>query len=100
MLISVVTSTQPFRSKRKYLTPDLGILSSHFECFECRGPRLNVSYGTDSPITVATRSKAGTLFARSNTGIVGSNPIRDIDVCPGLFCVCVVLCVGSGLVTG
>jgi hypothetical protein len=38
-------------------------------------------------------------FARSNSGIVGSNPTRDMDVCVRLFCVCVVLCVGSGLVT-
>jgi hypothetical protein len=33
-----------------------------------------------------------TVFARSNTGIVGSNPTRDMDVCKHLFCVCVVLC--------
>jgi hypothetical protein len=32
-------------------------------------------------ITVAARSKAGTVFARSNAGIVGSNPIQDMDVC-------------------
>jgi hypothetical protein len=52
------------------------------------------------PITVAARSKAWTVFARSNTGIVGSNPTRDTDVCVRLFCVCVVLCAGSGLATG
>jgi hypothetical protein len=39
------------------------------------------------------------VFARSNTGIVGSNPIRGMDVYVCLFCVCV-LCVGSGLATG
>jgi hypothetical protein len=33
------------------------------------------------------------VFARSNVGIVGSNPTRGIDVCLRLFCVCV----GSGL---
>jgi hypothetical protein len=38
--------------------------------------------------------------ARSNTGIVGSNPTQGMDVCVRLFCVCVVLCVGSDLVTG
>jgi hypothetical protein len=53
-----------------------------------------------TPITVAARSKAWTVFARSNTGIVGSNPTRGMDVCVRLFCVCVVLCVGSGLVKG
>jgi hypothetical protein len=31
-------------------------------------------------------------FARSNTGIVGSNPTHGMDVCLRLFCVCVVLC--------
>jgi hypothetical protein len=28
---------------------------------------------------------------------VGSNPIQGMDVCVRLFCLCVVLCVGSGL---
>jgi hypothetical protein len=49
---------------------------------------------------MAARSEAWTLFARSNTGIVGSNPTWDMDVCVLLFCVYVVLCVGSGLATG
>jgi hypothetical protein len=44
------------------------------------------------PISVAALSKARTVFACSNTEIVGSNPIGDMDVC-------VVLCVRSGLVT-
>jgi hypothetical protein len=39
------------------------------------------------------------VFARSNTGIVGSNPTRGRDVCLRLFCVCV-LCVGSSIATG
>jgi hypothetical protein len=52
------------------------------------------------PITVAARSKAQTVFARSNTGIGGANPTWGMDVCVRLFCVCVVLCVGSGLTTG
>jgi hypothetical protein len=47
---------------------------------------------------VAVRSKA--RFARSNTGIVGSNPNRGMDVCVRLFYVCVVLYVGSVLATG
>jgi hypothetical protein len=51
------------------------------------------------PSTVAARSKAWTVFARSNTGIVGSNPTRGMDVCVRSFCVCVVLCVGWGLAT-
>jgi hypothetical protein len=57
------------------------------------------SVSSIKPLTVAARSKAWTVFARSITGIVGSNPTRDMDVCVRLFCVCVVLCVGSGLAT-
>jgi hypothetical protein len=52
------------------------------------------------PIAVAARSKAWTVFSRLNAGIVGSNPTRGMDVCMRLFCVCVVLYVGSGLATG
>jgi hypothetical protein len=52
------------------------------------------------PITVAARSEARTVFARSNTEIVGSNPTREIHVCMRLFCICVVLCVGSDLAKG
>jgi hypothetical protein len=54
----------------------------------------------DKPITVASRSKACTVFARSNAGIVGSNPTQDMDLCVRLFCFCVVLCVGTCLATG
>jgi hypothetical protein len=50
-------------------------------------------------VTVAARSKAWTVFARSNAGIVGSNPTRGMDDYMRLFCVCVLLCVGSGLAT-
>jgi hypothetical protein len=46
------------------------------------------------------RSKAWTTCARSNSGIVGSNSIRSMDVCMRLLCVCGVLCVGSGLAAG
>jgi hypothetical protein len=50
-------------------------------------------------ITVAARSKPWTIFASSNAGIVGSNPIQGMDfLCVRLFCV--LLCVGSGLATG
>jgi hypothetical protein len=33
------------------------------------------------PITVAALSKIWTIFARSNAGIVISNPTRGMDVC-------------------
>jgi hypothetical protein len=52
------------------------------------------------PITVAAWSKAWTVFACSNPGIVGLKATRGMDVCVRLFYVCVVLCVGSGLATG
>jgi hypothetical protein len=50
-----------------------------------------------SPTAVAVRSKAWIAFTRSN---VGSNPTQGMDVCVRLLCVCVVLCVGSGLAKG
>jgi hypothetical protein len=36
---------------------------------------------TLKPITVGARSKVCNVFARSNTGIVGSNPTEGMDVC-------------------
>jgi hypothetical protein len=59
-----------------------------------------VELQTRWPITVAARSKARTVFARSNAGIVVSNPTQGMDcrfVC--IYCVRVVLCVGRGLAT-
>jgi hypothetical protein len=47
------------------------------------------------PITVAARSKALNVFARSNTGVVGSNPTQGTDVC-----VYSLFVLGGGLVTG
>jgi hypothetical protein len=32
------------------------------------------------PVTVAEQSKAWSVFARSEAGIVGSNPIQGMDV--------------------
>jgi hypothetical protein len=46
---------------------------------------------------LAARCKAWNVFARSNTGIVGSNPARGMDVC--FHSVFVLSCVGSGLAT-
>jgi hypothetical protein len=47
------------------------------------------------PITVVARSKAWNVFARSNTGIVGSNPTKGMDVC-----VYFVFVLGYGFATG
>jgi hypothetical protein len=38
---------------------------------------------------MAAQPEATTVFARSNTGIMGSNPTQGMDVCLCLFCVCV-----------
>jgi hypothetical protein len=73
-------------------------------CFRRKAMTLqsqhNVQRHENTPITVAAPSTAWIVFARSNTGIAGSNPTRGMDICVRLFCVCVVLCVGSGLATG
>jgi hypothetical protein len=49
---------------------------------------------------MAAPYKAWTLVARSNAGIVGSDPTQGMDVSVRLFYVCVVLCLGSGLAMG
>jgi hypothetical protein len=41
---------------------------------------------------VAARSKLGMAFESLEIGIVGSNPVPDMDVCPRFLC-CAVLCV-------
>jgi hypothetical protein len=56
-----------------------------------------------SQVTVAARSKARTVFAHWNVGIMGSNPTQGMYVwcvCMLLFCVCAVQCLGSGLEMG
>jgi hypothetical protein len=56
-----------------------------------------MEYRFVSPITVPAQSKALTILARSNAGIVGSNLIQVMDVCVHLF---VDLYISSGLATG
>jgi hypothetical protein len=54
------------------------------------------------PVTAAARSNERTVLARSDAGIVGSNPTQSMDVwcvCMRLLCDSVVLCLGSGLAT-
>jgi hypothetical protein len=51
-----------------------------------------VLYGS-GPITVVSRSEAWTVFARSNTGVVRSNPTRDMDFFVCVYSVFVLLCV-------
>jgi hypothetical protein len=45
------------------------------------------------PITVASPSKAWTVFAYSNAGIVRSNPTEGMDVCVYVYTVFVLSCV-------
>jgi ABC-type multidrug transport system permease subunit len=49
-----------------------------------------LSVRLQSPIAVAARSKARTVFARSNTAIVGSNPTE-----PWMFVCAFILCLHS-----
>jgi hypothetical protein len=64
-----------------------------------RSPQANSKYkeviNSSGPITVAARSRAWNVFARSNTGIVHSNPPEGMDVC-----VHYVFALGSGLALG
>jgi hypothetical protein len=53
-----------------------------------RGTEKNHRRPHSRSITVAARSKAWTVFARSNIDIVGSNPTGGMDVCVRLFCLC------------
>jgi hypothetical protein len=57
--------------------------------------------GNISFFTVAAQSKAWTVFSRSEAGSWVRIPLKAwmFDVCMHLFCICVVLCLGSGLAT-
>jgi hypothetical protein len=53
------------------------------------GVVLNETMDISSPVSMAVRSKASTVFGRSNIGIAGSNPARGMDVC---LCFSVLCC--------
>jgi len=40
------------------------------------------------PVPMAAQSRTRAVFNRSNTGIVGSNPARGMDVCAGFSVLC------------
>jgi hypothetical protein len=65
--------------------------SQRFPSNLVRFRRLKKPLKFTSDYTSSNDHSGGSFFARSNTGIVGSNPIQGIDVCLPLFCVCVVL---------
>jgi hypothetical protein len=52
---------------------------------------LLTKLGFSLPITLATRSKARSVYT-SNTEIVGSNLTRSLDICLRFFRVSIVLC--------
>jgi hypothetical protein len=41
-----------------------------------------------SPVSIAARSKASTVFGRSNIGIAGLNPAQGMYVCPCFSVLC------------
>jgi hypothetical protein len=51
-------------------------------------------------ITVAVRSKALTVFARSNNVIMSSNPTQGMDLCLHILSVFVLSYVGGNLAMG
>jgi hypothetical protein len=54
-------------------------------------PQASLRSLQNTTTTLVERSEAGNVFPRSNTGIVGSNPTRGMDVC--VSSVFVLLCV-------
>jgi hypothetical protein len=57
--------------------------------------RVQLTYATfdnteiiSKPVPVAAGSKARTFFGRWNTGIMGSNSTRGMDVCPRSSVLC------------
>jgi hypothetical protein len=71
------------------------ILFSQFQNAKAEGNKNMYIYIHFEPVPKAARSKARTVFGRSNIVIAVSNPARGMDVCPRFFCVvlcCVVLC--------
>jgi hypothetical protein len=66
------------------------------ECPETQYNTITIlsDYRRGIPDTVAEGSKARTVLARLDAGIVGSNPTRGMDVYVyvRLFYVCIVLC--------
>jgi hypothetical protein len=76
-----------YRTTRYYIPDDVDV---HNHC--CGSPKSNTKNiisntevkvkgkAVPMPVTVAERSRACTVFARSEAGIVGSNPTQGMDV--------------------
>jgi hypothetical protein len=63
----------------------------------CKGFDLVHEY---EPVTVAERSKACTVFVRSEAGTLGSNPTQGMDVWCVCVCVCVCVCMSVFVCSG
>jgi hypothetical protein len=61
-------------------------------CYKRKISLFNEGKKKNEPITVVALSKAWTIFPRSNTGIVGSNPTQGMDVCVFFLCLCCSVC--------
>jgi hypothetical protein len=64
--------------------------------------QINTSHSKPTPVTVAEWSKARTVLAHLDAGIVCSNPTRgmDVHVYVYVYSMFVLPCVGSSLVQG
>jgi hypothetical protein len=61
----------------------------------CRIPQYSVFHCvlfqgcySSGPVSLAARSKARVVLDPSNTGVVGSNPVRGMGLCPRLSVLC------------
>jgi hypothetical protein len=72
------------RLRLSYLRYFLVVLSS--------STQISLQYFKPGSISVAASSKTQNIFSLCDTGIFGSNPIRGMDVCLGVFSISVALC--------
>jgi hypothetical protein len=71
------------------------VMNAHFVFL---GALFNYACIVGMPNTVAARSKAWSVFARSNAGIVGLNSTQGMNAC--IYSVFVLYCAGSSLASG
>jgi hypothetical protein len=80
-----VSETNTIGFKAEVQTQNLSIQSKYANHYTLCDPE---HYITKWPITVAAQSKALTVFASSNTGVLSWNPTREMNVCVWLFYLC------------
>jgi hypothetical protein len=69
-------------------------------CFIHQVFRISRKLQGRSQWSLGLRHELFSLVRTLDAGIVDSYPTQGMDVCVPLFCVCVLLCLGSGLATG